>query len=58
MVYSRCQYCDQYYVIASLMIWMTECILSKFVGDIKLEGVIDIPDGHAAIQGDLNRLER
>ncbi|KAK4828570.1 hypothetical protein QYF61_027660 [Mycteria americana] len=32
------------------------CSLRRFSGDTKLEGVIDTPEGHAAIQRNLNRL--
>lgn len=32
----------------------TECTSSKFTEDMKLGGVIDRPDGRAAIQEDLN----
>jgi len=31
-----------------------ECTLSKFVGDTKMGRVADMPEGHAAIQRDLN----
>lgn len=35
-----------------------QCTLSLFVGDTKLGRVADKPEGSAAIQKDLNRLEK
>lgn len=35
-----------------------ECTLSKFAGDKKLEGAVNTPEWCAAIQKDLNRVEK
>ncbi|GAB0180557.1 mitochondrial enolase superfamily member 1 [Grus japonensis] len=44
---------------SSLMTWMTgHCTLIKFTDDTKPERVADPPDRYAAIQKDLDRLEK
>ncbi|GAB0207547.1 hypothetical protein GRJ2_003220400 [Grus japonensis] len=35
-----------------------ECTFNKFGEDTKLGGVVDVPEGHAVIQRDLDRLEK
>ncbi|KAK4806776.1 hypothetical protein QYF61_005572 [Mycteria americana] len=35
-----------------------ECTLSKFAGDTKVGGVADMPEGHAVIQRDFDKLEK
>lgn len=34
------------------------CTLNRFVDDTQLGGVVDAPEGHAAVQRDLNQVER
>lgn len=36
----------------------TQCTIHNSTDDLKLGGVVDIPNGCAALQGDLNRLEK
>lgn len=36
----------------------TDCILSRFLGDSKMEGVFDALEGCAAIERDFNKLEK
>ncbi|TRZ14106.1 hypothetical protein HGM15179_013002 [Zosterops borbonicus] len=35
-----------------------ECSLSQFAGSTKLRAVADVPEGHSAMQGDHNELEK
>ncbi|KAK4828861.1 hypothetical protein QYF61_000989 [Mycteria americana] len=46
------------FCINELMKYRLECALSKFLDDTKLGGVADTPDGCAAIQRDLESMEK
>jgi len=58
--YPRGQYRVQSCSTSSLMIWMTgqSAPSSKFGDDTKLGEVADMSEGHAAIQRDLNKLDK
>jgi len=59
MVYPKGEQWVQSCLASSLMIWITgQCSLKKFVDDTKLGGVSDTPEGFAAVQRNLNRLEK
>ena len=55
--YKRGLFWAQYCLMSSLMSWTTEYMPSKFPGDTELRRMADIPEGLAAIQKDLNRME-
>ena len=60
MVYTRgwywSRYCFDIYIID--LFDGIKCTLNKFAGDTKLREVVDSPDGCAAIQSKLSRLEK
>lgn len=57
--YPRSQHQGQYCSTSLLITWtIGQCPLSKLAGSIKLGEVVDAPEGFAAIERDLQRLEK
>ncbi|KAK4806774.1 hypothetical protein QYF61_005570 [Mycteria americana] len=51
-------FCDSINIFINNLADRAECTLNKFADDTKVGGMADMPEGHAAIQRDFDKLEK